>query len=314
MRRHLSGLEAHVPEFRVKPDVGGLFREDLGMRPGAHKRFSNIKVRDHKSFDEEVMDFTLDWLDSKGKEDEPWTLFVGLHDPHFPFFYKKKYWDYYEPLVKDIPEVAKAPFPELNGPLQALRQHFGGDKVDEKTVLDAHIAYYAMVSELDEHIGMIMDKLSEKGLDQDTLVIYTSDHGEQLGHHGLWWKCCMYENSAHIPLVVRGPKVAKGKRTSAPASLVDIFPSLADALNYPLPKDVQGISLKSQWEEGSAVPDRDFVFSEYHGHGMPVGVYMVKWQQWKYLYYADGQEQLYDLETDPQEMKDLLMLEDRGQG
>jgi choline-sulfatase len=242
----------------------------------------------------------------EAETDKPWMLYVGFSHPHFPFYVKQHYWDLYNELIKEVPDFLNRPFTELNEPLRALRHYFRSDVLDEEMIRRMLVGYYALTNELDDNIGTILRTLEEEGLDEDTLIIYTSDHGEQLGRHGLWFKCSMYEETSNVPMIVKGPHVAPGTRVDQPVSLVDLFPTVCEALGLPLPENVPGRSLLTL-AGGEEDPSRnDFAFSEYHAHGMPVGMYMIRWQQWKYVYFTDGiAPQLFDLEHDPEEMIDL---------
>lgn len=299
-----EGLEATMSVPRIHAQLESCFRGEQ-VQQGLEKRFEAMGYRDGECFDDKVGKLAIEWLETKKGEADPWVMYVGFMDPHFPFYASKERWEQYEPLVADIPASAKGPFDRLNEPLRQLRSHFRGDAANEETVRKAHVGYYALTTRLDENVGAILDKLRELGMEEDTLIIYTSDHGEQLGHHGLWWKCCMYEESSHVPLIMKGPGIPKGAVIDAPVNLVDIFPTVCDARNIAAPTDIPGRSLLPL-ARGEEDPGRaDFAFSEYHAHGVPSGMYMIRWKQWKAVFYAGYAPQLFDLEDDPQEMKDL---------
>ncbi len=301
------GLQDHgLGEYDTRPDLSGLFRQCDIPRPTGKKRFEQIKPRESESIDDKALNFVLDWLDKKERNSPPWVLYVGFNQPHFPFYYQQKYWDYYDQLVVNISQVAQPPFDELNEPLKMLRRHFNGDQVDPETIRKAHVGYYSLIGELDQHVGQILDILDKRGLAEDTLVIYTSDHGEQLGHHGLWWKCCMYEESAHIPFLVKGPGLPAGKQINNPISLTDLFPTVCDCLRIPILEGLQGVSLMPLINGNIGSYPRDFAFSEYHAHGMPTGMFMIRWQQWKYVHYVGFEGQLFNLQEDPEEMNNLV--------
>ena len=207
-----DGLDAELFGVRKKPDIQALFRETGKTRPNTEKRFRDMGIRENLSHDEQVRDAAISWLTERKKAARPWVLYLGFTQPHFPFYVKREFWDYYRGTLQEIPSVAKEPFTSLNEPLLALRRHFRGDVADDEIIRMAHEGYYAAISELDYNVGHVLTTLEEEGLADDTLVIYTSDHGEQLGHHGLWWKCCMFEESAHVPLIMRGPGIAKRRK------------------------------------------------------------------------------------------------------
>lgn len=299
------GLVSAQPGMRSRPDVGAYFRESLQSRPNVEERYSRIGIRSGDCYDDRVRDDAVRWLQSKTPSDEPWMLYVGFHHPHFPFLVKPEYWDMYNGEVNTIPDAAKPPYRPLNEPLRAMRTHFNADATDEETVRQFHVGYYSLLSELDDNIGAILSALDEQGLTDNTLIIYTSDHGEQLGNHGMWFKCCMFEESVRIPLIVKGPGVQPGASNDTLLSLVDLYPTLCDAWQLPAPDHVQGISWMNLARGEPDAERNDFVFGEYHAHGMPVGMFMIRWRHYKYVYYTGYRPQLFDLNEDPEEMHDL---------
>jgi choline-sulfatase len=306
-----EGLIATYPGHRNIVDIGAFFRETGEAKPKVEERYQKIGIREGINKDQTILAETVQWLKQRSGEqqkdpDKPWFLYVGFLNPHFPFYVKQEHWDYYDKLVREVPTELKRPFTELNEPLNALRHYFRSDLVDENTIRRMHVGYYALTNELDDNVGTILQTLKEEGMYDDTLIIYTSDHGEQLGRHGLWFKCCMYEETANIPLIMKGPSVTRQSTVMHPVSLVDIYPTVCDALGVTVPQDVPGRSLLKLAAGLTDEERNDFVFSEYHGHGIPVGMYMIRWKQWKYVYYTGGYApQLFDVEQDPEEMTNL---------
>lgn len=300
-----EGLELNIPSMRKNPQYEACFRDTDIKSPGGTRRLNNIGPGNGECYDDEVLKGALDFLRERKNSKEPWILYTGFIHPHFPFHTTKEWWHYYEDRVKDIPETAKGSFQYLPEPLKKLRRFFSGEEVNLETIEKAHIGYYAMTSELDENIGVLIDTLKKLEMDKDTLIIYTSDHGEQLGHHGLWWKCCMYEESAHVPLIIKGPGINPGTVIEKPASLVDIYPTICEALGLPIPEKIDGQALFKLAKGEQEILRRDYAFSEYHGHGMESAAYMIRWRQWKYVYYVSYGVQLFNLATDPEEKEDL---------
>lgn len=301
-----NGLKGNYYAMRTSPDIGGLFRQSNIPRPNAIDRFDDgIFEKTDLHPDTKYTNIAVDFINNQ-TDSKPFVMFLGYAHPHFPFGYKKEYWDYYNPLVKKAPDIALPPFDELNGPLKELRNHFSGDYPNEELIRQCHVGYYSLITEMDDNIGKVIKAVEDNGLLEDTLIIYTSDHGEQLGHHGLWWKCCMYENSVHVPLIMYGGKTRIDAKTDKTASLVDIFPTICEATGISIPDTVQGESLLPAAYNNQYSQCRDFLFSEYHGHGMPVGMFMIKYKHYKYVYYSKTDEQLFDLEADPDEMDNLL--------
>lgn len=291
--------------FLSSPDLGCYYREDKVERIGAGQRFHKIGLKTEKSFDDKVTERVLDWLEENQERQDDWVLNIGYLDPHFPFYVGSDKWNYYEKLIDQLPAGVKPPYTSLNEPLLALRKYFNGDVANEEIIRRVFIGYYAAVAQLDENIGRILDKLESCGLREKTVVIYTSDHGEQLGYHGLWWKCCMFEQSARIPLIIACPD-RQAKKIEQPVSLVDLFPTICDLLKIPQPENISGQSLQTLMQRGRDPQRRDFAFSEYHAHGMPEGMFMIRWQQYKYVHFTNYPPQLFDLQADPAEDHDLV--------
>jgi choline-sulfatase len=155
---------------------------------------------------------------------------------------------------------------------------------------------------MDEQMGRVLDALERLGLAQNTLVIYTSDHGDNLGARGLWGKSTLYEESAGVPLILAGASVAAGAVVREPVSHVDISATILKAAGAPELPQASGHCLVDLACGG--VPSRP-VLSEYHAIGSTGGATMLRTGRWKYCHYTDHPPQLFDLELDPEELNDL---------
>lgn len=290
--------------YMHKPDIGCYFRDQKIGRIGAEKRFERIGIKTEESFDDRVLAESLSWLEAHRDEDN-FMLYIGFLDPHFPFYVKQEHWDYYNSRITEIPDELRPPFTALNPSLEWMRTYFKCEQVPEETIRRVLVGYHCAIEEFDERLGVLLDAIDRLGLRGNTAVCYSSDHGEQLGYHGMWWKCCMFEQSAHIPLIFRVPGT-KAKRIPSPAGLADLCPTFCDLLNIPQPEGIAGHSLMKLITDGID-PDRpDFAFSEYHAHGIPDGMFMIRWRQYKYVFYCGDKPQLFDLKKDPGEHENLL--------
>ena len=166
--------------------------------------------------------------------------------------------------------------------------------------------YFGLCTFLDEQVGKVIAALNDAGLSENTRVVYTSDHGDNLGARGVWGKSTMYEEAAAVPLIAAGEGIPAGRVVDAATSHVDVYPFIfetvgeSDALR--LENDMPGISLTKL--ATGAQPDR-IVISEYHGMGSSGAVFMVRLREFKYVYYLNFSDQLFDLKDDPQELNDL---------
>jgi choline-sulfatase len=305
--------EEQIPMHIIegKGDLMGLVREDQPRRGGATKMAAMAGPGEspYTFYDKDICSRAQVWLREQGSrnEDKPWVLFVSFVAPHFPLtappehFYK--YWNRDLPMPKLYAREQRPKHPYL----EDYRNSFCYDDYfqSEADVKRAIAGYFGLVSYLDENIGKVLKALEEAGLADNTRVMYTSDHGDNLGSRGLWGKSTMYDEIAGVPLIIAGPGVPAGKRIDTPVSHVDCFPTIVDTVGVPFAevKDSHpGVSLLDL--AAGAQPSRT-VLSEYHGMGSTTGAFAVRVGKWKYVHYAKYQPQLFDLDKDPDEMYDL---------
>jgi choline-sulfatase len=170
-------------------------------------------------------------------------------------------------------------------------------------------AYFGLVSFVDHNVGRLIDALAASGLADTTRVLYSSDHGDNLGTRGLWGKSTMYEESAGVPMILAGPGVPQGLVCHEPVSLVDAFPTIVECVGAPVHPDDRDLPGASLFEVAhgtisSGGPSRT-ILSEYHAAGAATGAFMIRKGRFKYVYYAGMPPQLFDLDADPQEARDL---------
>jgi choline-sulfatase len=244
-------------------------------------------------------------------DDRPFCATVGFMLPHPPYVARPE--DYGRHAGRVGPPGLPAPAPDRDHPWLAWwRRNRGLDRLDARDVLRARTAYYGLVTRLDGLIGQILDTLETSGLAEDTLVVYATDHGDQLGERGLFWKHTFYEESVRVPLILRWPgQLPAGERRARIVNLVDLTATLLDALGAaPLPH-AQGRSFLEVARDGRA-PWVDETYAEYCTDevpgwtgGMAVQQRMIRRERWKLVYYHGYRPQLFDLATDPHELRDL---------
>jgi choline-sulfatase len=290
-------------------DLYGLLRGDMPQRPQSRTQVLEARAGESEyiRYDRAIADGAVRWLREEATaEKKPWCLFVGLVSPHFPLVVPDAYWNLYDPDALPLPiqhapeQWSRHPVLELKRRQEALDAPF-----DERTVRTAMRAYYGLVSFLDEQVGRVLEALRSAGLQEDTRVIYSTDHGEMLGEHGLWWKSAMYESAVAVPLIVAGPDVPARKVAGTNAMLVDVFPSILEAVGtrrVPEDRDLPGRSL---WALSREDARPRTAFSEYHAIFSPSGIFMVRTARYKYVHYVGYPSQLFDLAVDPEETRDL---------
>jgi choline-sulfatase len=238
---------------------------------------------------------------------QPFFLCVSYHHPHEPFWPPRRYWDLYEGEPIDVP--ARPPDLEAGYSVQDrwLNDYHGcGDHnlTDPQSAARVRRAYYALVTYVDDKVGELMASLEENELADSTVVLFCSDHGDMLCEKGMVQKRCFYEWSARVPLIARFPGGWQAnEKIDAPVSLIDLLPTVLDwtGVEERLPYDGQSLL---GLIDGSDLDER-VAFSEIHSEGIHGPCYMVRSGRFKYIYVHERDEQLFDLEADPGEWKNL---------
>jgi choline-sulfatase len=236
--------------------------------------------------------------------DRPFLLVLGYNRPHFPLRPPLRWWERYWPGGYDLPEVPAGHVERLHPWIRAVRHRSDGDGFTAEQTARARAGYYACVSYVDEKVGEILQELDALGLAEHTLVVYTSDHGEMMGDHDMWGKRTFYEGSARVPFVVRWPgHLPAGTRASAPVELVDLYPTLCAAAGVAPPGDLDGDSLLPLLA-GDTASWRAVAVSDYC-QWLPAPARMVRRGAMKLNYYTGAGFELFDLDSDPDELHDL---------
>ena len=192
-----------------------------------------------------------------------------------------------------------------------LRIGFNVEDAPEGDVKKGRELYYGLTHWLDEQIGRVIDAITKSEFAENTIIIYTTDHGENMGEHGMWWKNCMYDHSAKVPLIVNFPARWKGgQRRTQVCSLVDVVQTIAELGSADVPKDWDGDSMV-QWLDKPNAKWKDLAVSEYYAHNIASGYAMIRMGRFKYVYHTAPDEnhpaerELYDLRADPGEFNNL---------
>jgi choline-sulfatase len=308
-----NGFHEEILPMHIVNGVGdllGLIRDELPRRPGSAKLGPEAGPgeSDYTRYDRSIAAETVKWLrgSAPAHRAKPWALYVGFVSPHFPLIAPPPFYELY-------PED-KVPLPDLYAPDQRPRHPFidamrkclcFDDAFDAPMVRRAIAAYFGLTSFLDDNVGQILRALEETGLSETTRVVYSSDHGDNLGTRGLWGKSTMYEESAGIPMIMAGPDVPAGRVCDTPVMLADGFPTFIRALGAkpgPGDRNLPGVSLLDI--ANGEVPRRT-ILSEYHAAGAATGSYMIRNGRYKYVHYVGMPPMLFDLAADPHERRDL---------
>lgn len=264
-------------------------------------------------FDEEVAFQTRRKLSELARSDDerPFFLVASFTHPHDPFAITPEYWNRYDHAAIDLPTVSPIPFNDLDPHSQRIHHVCAMNDYTQtnERVRKARHAYYGMISYIDDKVGELLAILDAMDLRDKTIVIFTSDHGEMLGERGLWYKMSFFEWSARVPLIFHAPKHFPARRIDDPVSLLDILPTLVDLASgnrmYKYPVPIDGHSLLP-WLEGTN-QEPHTVYGELLGETAIAPLLMIRGGRYKYVYSKPDPEQLYDLENDPNEQKNLAI-------
>ncbi|MFV0443271.1 MAG: sulfatase-like hydrolase/transferase [Planctomycetaceae bacterium] len=233
--------------------------------------------------------------------DRPFFLHVNFTAPHDPLMLPSRYRDAYDPDEMPLPAnfAPQHPFDHGNfaGRDEVL---FHWPRMPDET-RRALAVYYSVIEHLDEQIGHILHALERAGQRENTIVIYSSDHGLAIGSHGLRGKQNMYDHSIGVPLIFRGPGITANRKTPAQCYLRDLYPTVCDLCRVPVPKTVQGTSLRPVLQ-GEREQLYDAVFCHYRDSQQ-----MIRTDEWKYIVYPlVGVKQLFHLSEDPAEQRNIV--------
>ena len=263
------------------------------------------------------------------KQDKPFFLYSSFWKPHSPFEVPRPFDSLYNDVDFELPrrETLES-LGELPLPLQKLilRGKNPPFDMDRKTLNWIYRSYYGAITHIDREVGAILKTLEETGQAKNTIVVFTSDHGDQLLEHGLMGKNVFFEASVRVPLMMRWPGRIKPQAVSNLTETIDVMPTLMELCGLTVPEDCHGRSLKPLVAGAAGTYQaRDMVFSENiipevitagsldfefkPGEGIKgirhPDAKMIRTERWKYNYYPEGYEELYDLENDPLELGNL---------
>jgi choline-sulfatase len=237
---------------------------------------------------------------------DPFFLLVSFSHPHDPWEVRGRYWDLYDQAAIDAPTVPAIPLSQADPHSRRLRQMIGIDeaRISDEQVRTARHGYYAAISYVDERIGEVLAALRDSGLEEDTTVVFTADHGEMLGERGLWYKMSFFEPSARVPLIVSAPgRIAPGRRAEA-VSLLDLAPTFVELATADRAAEMDGRSLAGPLD-GNTADGSTEVVGEYLAEGVTSPAVMIRRGPHKFIRCDGDPDQLYDLESDPHELVNL---------
>lgn len=296
-------------DFRVSPRGRDRVEEDkiFSVNPGyfgASLSWYAAEGTDEEQTDGMVATESIRALEHFAAADEPFFMGVGFYRPHTPFVAPKSYFDLYDLADIEVPRVPTGYLETLPEPAaKSIRRRKAEIDLDEATARQAILAYYASISFLDAQVGRVMEALDELGLRENTVVVFTSDHGYHMGEHGYYQKSTLFEHSDRVPLIVSAPgQTSAGQTTAAMVEMIDFYRSLADLAGVALPPSyVQGRSFAGVLAKPEISVREDVITQLANGYSLRTPRYrLTKWVD------IEGRDtELYDRLSDPSEMMNL---------
>ena len=297
--------------------TGGGRRRDPDDLPGDPNKLSSRYKQFHAGdnsgilrHDRQVTAGLLDFFSKRKRSEKPFFLLAGYLAPHFPLIVPQNYWDAYKDRVP-MPVIPEGHLDHLAPNYQHLRAGFQMWSVPPEIVKSGRELYHGLTQWFDEQVGKVLAGLGSSDVADNTVVVYTSDHGENMGEHGLWWKNCVYDHAARVPLIVNWPKRwTGGQRRTQACSMVDLVKTICELGAAEPGGDWNGDSLVG-WLDDAQTTWKDQSVTEYYAHNIASGYVMLRTGSYKYTYHTRMDEkhppmvELYDLATDPGEFKSL---------
>tara|TARA_R110002072_G_scaffold1380_6_gene11637 strand:- start:394 stop:2214 length:1821 start_codon:yes stop_codon:yes gene_type:complete len=270
---------------------------------------------DEDNFDMVVARKSVEFINKRADDGQNFFLHVGFEKPHAPFTTTQKYLDMHNPDDYELPKTFDDWYKKGKYPWSPNWIHSGIPK-NPKKAKNVMAAYNACITQVDDMVGRVIQALKDKGLYENTIIIYTTDHGEHLFEHGLRGKHNMNEDAVNVPFIVSYPKLFKQNAiNNTNVSFIDLMPTFTELIDGKTPETAQGISLVEMLKNGKELKER-VVYSEFRGGNyklLPgaenVPSRMMKKGDFKFVYTHGIVDQLYNLKEDPDELNNLIFSE-----
>ncbi len=274
---------------------------------------SLVKV-DEENFDMLVANTAVDFINRRGKDKQNFFLHVGFEKPHLPLTTLQKYYDMYDVDDFELPDTVNDWYEKGRYPWLQDWVHNATPQKNKNKAIRIMAAYAACITEMDEMFGRLIKALKQNGQYENTIIVYSTDHGEHMFEHGLRGKHNMYDAAINIPFIVSYPKaLPKGQVNDSVVSLIDIMPTLAELVGANVSDEVQGLSLVDTIKTDKVIEDRA-VFTEYRQGGYKafsdadyLPSRMMRKGKYKFVYTHGIIHQLYDIASDPDELNNLIL-------
>ena len=312
--QHPTGFDRQQETMHILNGVGQLWgsvRDPMPDKAGPSALYAKVGpgTSNYNRYDMRISQLTGEWLEERAStpDDKPWMLFAGFVAPHMPLVVPQEFLNPY--LREDIalPKLLPRDGYIRHPWVQRMASFWDHDATlgdDERRKL-AIACYFGLITYLDHQVGKVLDVLERTGLAETTRVVYSSDHGDNLGTRGLWNKDVLYREATGIPMLIAGPGVPVGV-CNTNVGLTDLYQTFLDGVGVPLTKAQEGLPGRSLFDIACESDDPSRIgFSEYHAVGAPSAAYMLTRGHFKYHHYVGFPPELFDLQSDPQELRDL---------
>ena len=296
-----------TPDWRLRQERIDWWYHNMTsvLQPGVAEITNQLEFDDEAAFlaTRKIYDY------ARFDDRTPFCLMVSFTHPHDPYAARAKFWNLYRDEEIDLPTLAPIAKDRLDPHSRRLYEMSAMDdyEVTEADMRAARHGYYANISYVDDLIGKLMGSLAATGELDNTIIVFTSDHGDFLGERGLWYKMSFLEPSAHVPLIIWAPKRFAARKVAEPVTLADILPTFADLANggkAVLARKVDGRSLYPLLDGASETADAT-AWGEYLAEGAIAPLYMLRRGPWKFIHTPTDPDQLFDLAADPEECINL---------
>ena len=323
-KMHLGGTN-QMAGFQHRPygDLTGRTghqRDPLSKRDGGHEIRSRTvdagltEIPESALQEQVIVRETIAFLreHTAAQPTTPWFLCASFSRPHFPLTAPARFFNRYWPEQVTRPKVGRTGDTAFHPMTVGMAKGFRTEEVSEQEMMRARAAYFACVDYLDEMLGDLLHLMDRSGLLDNTVIVYTSDHGEMAGEHGMWWKNSWHEAAARVPLIIQTPSQRRGEssgaRVDTPVSLADLFPTLCALADIAPPDGLEGRDLSNALSAGDELHAAPvFVDNPLPRWGEGSEHRVVRMGQYKYVHFRGiGPDLLFDLEADPLEQRNLL--------
>ena len=301
-RYNAQGQEAHTPGDYACLNLN-IFTTELEGRQSTgmpHRPFVTVSYEGDGSDqpDWKAATKSIELLQKFSATKQPFLLATGFVRPHYPMVAPRPFFDRYPHRNIELPHTPPNDLDDIPPPgISGSNSKKNGLAKYPENQQRMWSGYYASVTFMDEQVGRLIDELERLGLADSTAIVFTSDHGYHLGDHTFWQKANLHEQVTRVPLIISVPGVRAGRSRSI-VELVDLVPTLCELTRAPIPEGVEGKSLVPVLRDPAATV-HEAAFSYVGDH------YSLRTDRWAYMRYADGSEELYDMDADPGQFTNL---------